>query len=283
MNSKLTLPFLETMITQVCNISCVGCTNYSDLPHKGYIKWKDGKSVLEQWLEVIDIPDFGIMGGEPLINPQVYDWVMGVRKLMPNTQIRFTTNGLLLHKNKFKDIMHLMHDVGNVVFKITVHINNTAIKDFIDSTMSDFKWEEVTEFGIKRLKTTNNLRLQLNYPTTFVMPFENDYNNMKPYGSDPTEAFKQCIQQTCPLLYNGKIYKCSTSALLKDTLNRFGNPNIDLWEKYINDGISYNDNLNTIGDFILNFGSSNEICGQCPSIQNSSSVIPHNNSTISTK
>ena len=40
---KPTLPFLETMITQVCNLSCEGCTNYSDLEHKGYVKWKDGK------------------------------------------------------------------------------------------------------------------------------------------------------------------------------------------------------------------------------------------------
>ena len=92
---KQVLPFLETMITQTCQLSCLGCTNYSDLRHSGYIKWKDGKRDLEQWLERIDIPDFGIMGGEPLINPEVIQWLIGVRELMPDSQIRFTTNGLL--------------------------------------------------------------------------------------------------------------------------------------------------------------------------------------------
>jgi organic radical activating enzyme len=281
--NKLVLPFLETMITQVCNISCEGCTNYSDLPHKGYISWEDGKNTLEQWLNVIDIPDFGIMGGEPLINPQVYDWIYGIRELMPNAQIRFTTNGLLLHKKKFKDIMSVMHDIGNAVFKISVHINNDAIQGFIDNTLSEYNWTEVTEFEIKRFKSTNDVRLQLNYPSTFVKPFKNDYSNMQPYNSDPNDAFKQCIQQTCPLLYNGKIHKCSTSALLTDTLQRFGMPNLDLWEEYISDGISCNDNIKIINDFIMNFGRSNKICGQCPSIHDSSSKIAHNESTISIK
>jgi len=282
-NNKPTLPFLETMITQVCNISCEGCTNYSDLPHKGYTRWEDGKKTLEQWLEVIEIPDFGIMGGEPLINPQVYDWIYGVRDLLPDSQIRFTTNGLLLHKKKFKNIMRVMHDIGNVVFKITVHINNDVVQGFIDDTLSEYDWAEVNEFGIKRLKSSNNVRLQLNYPSSFVKPFKNDYSNMQPYNSNPSDAFAQCIQQTCPLLYNGKIYKCSTSALLKDTLQRFGMPHLDLWEGYISDGISHNDNIDIINNFISNFGSSHRMCGQCPSINDSSSAIIHDESTIISK
>ena len=43
---KLTLPFLETMATQACNLSCEGCTNYSDLNHNGYITWADMKAQL---------------------------------------------------------------------------------------------------------------------------------------------------------------------------------------------------------------------------------------------
>jgi molybdenum cofactor biosynthesis enzyme MoaA len=97
--SKPILPFVETMITQVCNLSCTGCTNYSDLQHEGYVPWSQGRTWLEAWLERIDIPDFGIMGGEPLINPEVNMWIQGVRDLLPTSQIRFTTNGILLHKN----------------------------------------------------------------------------------------------------------------------------------------------------------------------------------------
>lgn len=283
MKNKQVLPFLETMITQVCNLSCEGCTNYSDLHHTGYVKWLDGKQSLEQWLEVIDIPDFGIMGGEPLINPQVYDWIYGIRELMPNTQIRFTTNGLLLRKAKFKDIMNVMHDVGNIVFKITVHINNDVLMEFIDNTLSQYKWTEVVEFGIKRMKSHNNVRLQVNYPTTFTKTFKNNYNNMAPFVSNPELAFEQCVQQTCPLLYNNRIYKCSTSALLKDTLTRFNNPNLELWKEYMSNGIAINDSYKTINNFIKNFGKSHAICAQCPSKHNTNYSIPHNGTTITIK
>ena len=123
------LPFLETMITQVCNLSCHGCTNYSDLSHKGYVTWEAGRQQLLPWLEKISIDDFGIMGGEPLINPEVSKWLLGVRNLLPASQIRFTTNGELLHKHF--EILNLSHDIGNVVFKITVHRNSSELEEII--------------------------------------------------------------------------------------------------------------------------------------------------------
>ena len=281
MKIKPVLPFLETMITQVCNLACAGCTNYSDLSHKGYVTWKDGKEQLEKWLEIVDIPDFGIMGGEPLINPQVDEWLIGVRDLMPNAQIRFTTNGLLMHKHT--DIIKLMHELGNVVFKITVHTpDDEILKSTIDDIFNNFQWTEVTEYGIKRWKTSNNLRLQINYPTQFLKTFKGNYNNMLPFDSIPSESFNDCIQQTCPLLYNGKIYKCSTAGLLKDTLD-FNNIKNELWIKHIDNGISTTDDINHIKRFVENFGKPNALCRQCPTKKDTSAILLHNHTTVTYK
>ena len=281
MKIKPVLPFVETMITQVCNLACAGCTNYSDLSHKGYVTWKDGKEQLEKWLEIVDIPDFGIMGGEPLINPQVDEWLIGVRDLMPNAQIRFTTNGLLMHKHT--DIIKLMHELGNVVFKITVHTpDDEILKSTIDDIFNNFQWTEVTEYGIKRWKTSNNLRLQINYPTQFLKTFKGNYNNMLPFDSIPSESFNDCIQQTCPLLYNGKIYKCSTAGLLKDTLD-FNNIKNELWIKHIDNGISTTDDINHIKRFVENFGKPNALCRQCPTKKDTSAILLHNHTTVTYK
>jgi organic radical activating enzyme len=267
---KPTIPFLETMITQVCNLSCEGCTNYSDLNHKGYVKWEDGKQDIAKWLNVVDIPDFGIMGGEPLINPEVYDWLYGIRELMPSSQLRFTTNGLLLHKHP--DIMKTMLDIGNIVFKITAHTNDSRTKLGIKNIFNQYKWEVVTEFGITRWKTDNNVRFQVNYPTTFTKSFQNAYEDMMPFHSVPIKAYDICCQQTCPLLYNGKIYKCSTAGLLKDTLARFNNPNIDEWEDYIDNGVSPTDD---IVPFLNNFGKPSALCGQCPTKEDTAYILDH--------
>ena len=263
MQPKLTLPFLETMITQACNISCVGCTNYSDLTHSGYVTWADGRAQLVAWLEHLDIPDFGIMGGEPLINPQFREWLTGLRELLPNAQIRFTTNGLLLHKHE--DIIDLMHNLGNVSFKITVHQSNPELEQLIQRIFDRYEWQPVNEYGIDRWITTNNFRFHVKRPTDFVMTYRNKYANMAPWQSIPEEAFASCIQQTCPLLYNGAIYKCSTAGLLLDTLKRFNFPNIEQWKPYIPQALLPTDSQDLIAKFVDNFEKPNEICGQCPS------------------
>lgn len=256
------LPFVETMITQVCNLSCQGCTNYSDLKHTGYVTWAQGQQDLQQWLRVLDIGEFGIMGGEPMINPEWQEWLQGARAVLPTQRIRFTTNGLLLHRAP--DILDLLQDLGNITFKITVHVDDAALEHTILRLQQQLDWDQVTEFGINRLAGPRGLRLQINRPTHFLKTFQHSYHNMAPWHSLPADAFAACCQQTCPLLYQGRIYKCSTSALLQSTLDRFGRPNDSEWGKYLEVGIGVDSSRSEILQFVDNFGQAHAQCGQCP-------------------
>ena len=271
--NKPILPFVETMITQSCNLSCYGCTNYSDLTHSGYVRWADGKQQLEAWLARIDIPDFGILGGEPLVNPEVDRWIVGLRELLPNAQIRFTTNGINLHK-KFH-IIKLLHDIGNCVIKIGVHINDPQLEKTIQRIYDLYEWEPITEYGIDRFTTGDRVRFYVRRPTTFRKTYRGTYETMMPHNSNPAEAFKQCCQQTCPLLYKGRIYKCSTSRLLEDTLARFNNPNYEQWEPLIDRGIGPDCSDKELEAFLNNFGKPNAICKQCPTSADAESQINH--------
>jgi len=270
MSNKPCLPFLETMITQVCNLSCLGCTNYSDLKHTGYVTWEQGKQWLTDWLTRVIIPDFGIMGGEPLINPNCREWLVGVRDLMPDSQIRFTTNGLLLHNHW--DLIDLMYELGNVSFKISVHHETAQLTELIDQIQKRYNWQPVTEYGIDRWITNNNFRFHIKRTDSFVKTYRNDYSNMLPWNSDPAEAFKNCCQQTCPLLYQGKIYKCSTSGLLSDTVSRMAPHNIEQWTPYLVAGLSTDCTNTELSEFINNFGKPHAQCGQCPATQADSTV-----------
>jgi organic radical activating enzyme len=272
-NTKFILPFLEIMPIQGCNLSCTGCSNYSDLTHRGYLSWAQGQSQIAPWLDRIDIPDFGIIGGEPLMNPGILDWILGARALLPSSQIRFTTNGLLL--DKFPDIMKIFMEIGNCVFKITRHVSDPKLERNIQKIFSEYTWRSVTEYGISRFVTGNNVRFQINSPQLFYKSFKGMYNNMLPYHSDPDDAFDLCYQQTCPLLYNGKIYKCSSNGLLVDTLNKFDNPNFEQWEPYINNGLDIDCSDAELEKFINNFGKSHKICGMCPTRDNTESYVLH--------
>lgn len=269
---KPVLPFLETMATQVCNLSCTGCTNYSDIKHTGYVTWEDMRQQLITWLALVDIPDFGIMGGEPLINPEISLWLTGTRELMPSSQIRFTTNGLLL--DKYFSIVDQAYELGNIVFKITVHQNDLALEQIIERIFKRYCWQPVTEFGINRWTAGNRVRLQISRPAQFLKTYQGKYSNMRPWNNNPVESFDACIQQTCPLLYNGRIYKCSTQGLLRDQLEKFNNPNFELWEPYLNAGIAPNE-TDKILEFIDNFGKHDTICQMCPTKKDQSSIINH--------
>jgi len=271
--NKPTLPFVEIMPIQSCNLSCTGCSNYSDLTHRGYLTWSQGRAQIEPWLERVNIPDIGIVGGEPLMNPDLESWILGMRALLPNSQIRFNTNGLLLHK--YPDIIRLFEEIGNCVFKITVHVIDPVLEKNIQRIYDQYDWEPVTEFGVNRYRTKNNLRFHVKHPDVFFRAYRNDYADMLPHNSDPAQAFELCYQQTCPLMFDGRIYKCSSNGLLAQTLERHGWPNRTAWEPYIAPGLAPDCNDQELEKFISSFGSPESICGMCPSSQDTDSRIVH--------
>jgi hypothetical protein len=207
------------------------------------------------------------------MNPDIRNWITGLRELLPASQIRFTTNGLLLEKNF--DIVDVLHDIGNVVFKIAVHQVNPALEETIKKIYEKFEWESVVEFGISRLKTSNNMRFHVRRPDVFYKTYQGTYYNMRPHDNNPADAFAICCQQTCPLLYNGKIYKCSTSGLLEDVLARTGFPNQEMWNEYLYEGLSPTDSDDKIKQFLENFGKPHQMCGMCPTKNDTQSTIIH--------
>lgn len=274
MTNKLHLPFVEMMVTQVCNLSCLGCTNYSDMKHTGYLPWAQGRAYLEQWLERITIEDFGIMGGETLINPELKTWIRGLRELLPTNTIRFSTNGEILDKHL--DVLETAHEAGNFVFKITAHRHSERVEAVIEKIFSMYKWEPVKEYGINRYRTGNNLRFQVNRPQTFIKYYRNTYSDMMPYNSNPIESFDNCMQQECPLMHNGRIYKCSTQGLLGDTLDRFDITD-PAWEPYRGHSIGPEDSDEEIARFLNHYGKPHAMCRMCPTAKDAESVILHYN------
>jgi organic radical activating enzyme len=191
--SKPTFQFLETMASYSCNLSCQGCTNYSDLNLKGFVKWKECESWLKQWLELVNIEDFSIIGGEPLINPEIKDWLIGCRTLMPNSKILLVTNGLLLQK-KF-DIIDLMNSIGNCVLKISVHVDDQNLNDTIDTIFKKYKFEPIVEHGVLRYQNENKFKIQVKKPDIFIKTFKNDYKDMIPHRSNPVKHLKFVVKK----------------------------------------------------------------------------------------
>jgi organic radical activating enzyme len=273
MNNHPVLPFLEILVIRTCNLSCEGCTTFSDLKYSGYTTWEQGRQWLEPWTQRLTIQATGVMGGEPLINPQIGDWLIGLRKLLPHAQIRFVTNGLLLERHWH--IVELLQDLGNTVLKISHHVEDDRIESVVDKIFSAWQWKPVEEFGIKRWSRGNELRFQIAKPAKFLKTFQGSYENMQPHNNDPVAAFDFCVQQRCPLLYNSRIYKCGTVGLTTELLERFNNPNFSLWEPYLDSGLGTECTDIDLNKFINNFGKPHRLCGQCPTALDQSSHVDH--------
>ena len=270
----LTLPFLELMVIRGCNLSCQGCTTFSDMRHAGYVTWKQGRSDIEPWINRVNLPAIGIMGGEPLMNPDLESWLTGIRKLLPHSQIRFVTNGLLLSKHWH--IFELLRDIGNSVFKISAHVDTPELDSVINRIMNTCDWEPVTEYGIERWKDADrDFRFQIARPTRFIKTFQNDYSDMAPHNNLPADSFKICVQQRCPLLWKGRLFKCGTLALTADMIEQQGSPNQDQWKDMIDTGLGPDCTDNDLEKFINNFGHPHRLCAQCPSINDVSSLVDH--------
>jgi sulfatase maturation enzyme AslB (radical SAM superfamily) len=271
--NKPILPFLELMTIRTCNLSCQGCTTFSDLKYSGYTTWEETSQFLGAWADRLDIQAIGFMGGEPLINPEIQDWILGIRKLLPNAQIRFVTNGLLLEKKW--EIVELLQDIGNTVLKISNHTNSPEVQHVIERIFTTWNWKPVTEFGIKRWARPRRLRFQIATPVTFFKTFRGEYENMSPHNNLPSDAFELCVQKKCPLMYKGKIYKCGTLGLTPELLERFNWPNQPLWEPYIDTGLLPECSESSLLSFIGNFGKPHTKCSQCPGRKDTDSIINH--------
>jgi hypothetical protein len=272
------LEFLEVMVINACNLSCAGCTTFSDLKHAGYVSWKQGYDWLKPWTDRINIEAIGMMGGEPLMNPELQQWLCGIRELLPQAQIRVVTNGLLLHKNWW--ILDLLDTLGNSVLKISQHVDDPILTDAIDQIFSSRDWKSIHEHGIDRWICSSGLRFQIARPKQFLKTFRGDYADAMPHDSDPDSAFSICVQKKCPLLFNGKIWKCGTAALTPPMLERFNWPNRSHWEPFVVPGLESTCNDQELNRFINNFGKPNLLCKQCPSTSDTNSLVDHTSTVV---
>ena len=92
------LPYLEFHVTDQCNLNCSACEHYSGLVHEPHFPEFDdfGKDMGQLKRLIGDIGVIRILGGEPLMNPEVYRYIACAREYYPKAQISVVTNALLL-------------------------------------------------------------------------------------------------------------------------------------------------------------------------------------------
>lgn len=228
MAQRILLEKLEFYITNVCNLTCSNCNRYNNYKFSGWQSWSDAEPILTQWAEKIDIQHPVILGGEPLLNPDIVKWIQGLRRLWPNRSgVQVQSNGTRIDRVKG------LYDVCNDDNWIGISIHSPDDREEI--------FERIRNFLVHPIKETQDPTHPIGSDYQFVDAnrkyvhawLSNNFvqsniielpdNSYTLYQSNPDLAHKNCTfrQFKNYHMINGKIYKCGPVALMPEFDEQF--------------------------------------------------------------
>ena len=230
-NGKAYLPKLEVHINNTCNLTCDNCDRFSNHNFTGVQKYKDYAETIEQWADKISVGHCVILGGEPLLNPTILEWVDGLRQFSDSLQI--LTNGTRL--NQVKGLYEKIQGTGNFIGISWHNINDTSIFDEIkkflgtnlvldhnDEPIDQIPWPEYGNDTWIRNKEGQIVSIHLQNEFGLAAIQQNEKGKWSLWNNDPDEVHRSCsyYQHKSYNMVHGEIFKCAPVALISEFDNQ---------------------------------------------------------------
>jgi len=222
------IPNIEFYVTNVCNLACPQCNRFNDHNFAGGQDWKDYEEVYTAWSKKVRLQRVTILGGEPLLNPSITDWICGINRLW-NKRVQVLTNGTRLnHVPGLYDAMMNSREPGGNWIGISVHNVNdldlyfTEVKKFLSGTPDFFegKTNSQTWGANYAFVDKNQVRVNLHIQDSFYKSavYKNDSGRFTLRQNDPVAAHNRCgfVKGQCYHFIRGKLYKCGPVALFPE-------------------------------------------------------------------
>ncbi|MDR1649688.1 MAG: radical SAM protein [Synergistaceae bacterium] len=182
--------YFETHLVNHCNLDCWGCNHFSPLSDEWYADPNTFAKDLERLSELFDkdAASISLLGGEPLLHPELERFFPIARKAFPSAAIRIVTNGILLRK---KDEMFWRECAAqNIDIAVTVYPDME--KQF------EAAQDKGRSFGVKvyPFNSLETAKTSLHYPL--------DLSG----GQSPSSNFVKCRQAIAISLREGRLYPC---------------------------------------------------------------------------
>lgn len=185
---KPRLDYVQTDLVQHCNMKCKSCLHVSNIITEPM--YSDYDSVVSDWRRLKDlfwgVFSFRLLGGEPLLSPELTDYVQSARQIFPDAEISVVTNGLLLRENE--QIIRLLKFMRkyDAAFDISVY-------EPMEARIDD----------VKELLEKHGVRYSLNM--TKGEFYKILHRNP---DQDILEAHGRCPSKRCHDVKEGSIYNC---------------------------------------------------------------------------
>ena len=236
-DSRIFIPNIEFYITNVCNLACTDCNRFNDYNFRGWQKWSDYAEQYQQWAKYVRLQRIAILGGEPLLNPSICDWVDGINQLWGKT-VQVLTNGTRLnHVPNLYDRMIKFTDPmlsgKKNWFGISLHNENDRqrcfeeIHKFLKGTVTYYaKNDPGNEDGAltygagHAFVDSNGMRVHVwEYDSFYKAAIQrNAKNNLVLWNNNPDDAHSTCgfVQYKSYHFIKAKLYKCGPVGLFPE-------------------------------------------------------------------
>ena len=218
---KVLIPKVEFYITNVCNLTCDHCNRFNNYKFKGWQKWADVKDVYTQWGKLININHRVILGGEPLLNPDIVSWCKGVKSIWCND---FGSTEIITNGYRLNHVPGLYDLVKSRIAYLRVTLHNSNEKNFIVNEIKSFLQGPITIeersasvwFFIDQNKIRVELALEDQFSESAII--QNSSGKLTLHQSDPVKAHDICCMAHNDTVHfiHGKIYKCGPAALFEE-------------------------------------------------------------------
>lgn len=202
---------LDIHASEHCNLKCSGCTHFSPLAKPEFCDLEQlDKSLAKLSQFEKKIGAVQLLGGEPLLNPDICRMMEIARKHFGRTQINLLTNGILLLSSKLPADFWEVCRENKIVIRVTIYPATRPLLEKLDAICRE---HNVTfELFADR---TEAARGWTHFPL---------YKNGKGYWFYEFKWFKlwKCGSLNCFQLVDDRIYACSHSAYARHLNTFFG-------------------------------------------------------------
>lgn len=202
----------ELHLVEHCNLKCAGCTHFSSIANEEYADLGEFSRDINRLSELTGgVTRFiNLLGGEPLLHPQICDFMEIARKAFPKTTIRIVTNGIRLLDME-DDFWESCRE-NKIIIGVTKYPISIDYDKRIEKILSECVEYEC--FSGDNQPRDEMWRLCLD----------------ETGSSRPLENFIKCPRaNACIFVKHGKVYNCATMANI-DHFNKCFETNIELCE-----------------------------------------------------
>lgn len=228
-DTRYVLDKVEFYITNVCNLNCDQCNRFNDYKFSGWQRWSDHADQYRRWSKLIDIKQIVILGGEPLLNPSINDWILGLADLWKRP-VQILTNGVRLnHIPGLYDTLVSWNDRPEMLKHwIGISVHNKADmgfflqegRKFLRGNIQIFPDKLYTHGADLALVDENNVRvafwLQDNFYNAAITKNEN--GELTLFNNDAEISHKHCgfVQWKNYHFIRGALNKCGPAPLFAE-------------------------------------------------------------------